>query len=296
MQHRENIVNSRARLASRQHTTFISISHTLPTNKLIAILLTVCLTSLTSSNPYLHYNILLLPSTLGPRFKLTPPKLPAAKVGARKKQIKVNLWNNLKAETAKALDNTSTDKNDKPVKAPVAESESSKTTVTGSKPATATPDKPTTNVPEIKKAPVNKSIEATKSTEKQPTKHLEKLLAQKIPDAPKPIEKLSTKKTLVTQKASPKSPVKAPEVLKAAPQISPTVVPTPTKEKTIHQSTPWAKIVAEVRENSQHTFMLVDRIEKKRRSLSEQISELHATLARSVAAKKQNEQENGQKN
>ncbi|KAF3219584.1 hypothetical protein TWF106_007004 [Orbilia oligospora] len=217
-------------------------------------------------------------------------------MGARKKQIKVNLWNNLKAETAKALDNKSTDKNDKPVKAPVAESKSSKAAVTEYKPATATPNKSTTNVPEIGKAPAKKPIEATKSSEKQLTKHPEKLPAPKIPDTPKSIEKSPAKKTLITHKASPKSPVKALEVPKAAPQISPTVVLTTTKEKTTHQSNPWAKIVAQVRENSQRTFMLVDRIERKRRSLSEQISELHATLARSVAAKKQNEKDNGEKN
>ncbi|KAF3230364.1 hypothetical protein TWF192_009798 [Orbilia oligospora] len=217
-------------------------------------------------------------------------------MGARKKQIKVNLWNNLKAETAKALDNKSTDKNDEPVKAPVAESESSKGPVTEFKPAIATPNKPTTNVPEIGKAPVNKPVEATKSSGKQSTKHLGGLPAPKIPDAPKHIEKSPAKKTLITHKASPKSSPKALEVSKAAPQISPAVVLTPTKEKTTHQSNPWAKIVAEVRENSQRTFMLVDRIERKRRSLSEQILELHATLARSVAAKKQNEKDNGEKN
>ncbi|KAF3315817.1 hypothetical protein TWF173_003013 [Orbilia oligospora] len=217
-------------------------------------------------------------------------------MGARKKQIKINLWNDLKAETAKALDNKSTDKIDNTVKAPVAEPESSKAPVTGSKPAAATQGRPTTNVPEIKKAPVNKPIEATKSSENQPTKHLEKLPVQKIPEAPKPIEKVPTKKTLITHKASPKSPVKAPEVPKAAPQTPPTVVLAPTKEKIDRQSTPWAKIVAEVRENTQRTFALVDGIERKRRSLSEQISELHATLARSAAAKKQNEKEDGQKN
>ncbi|KAF3096729.1 hypothetical protein TWF569_007826 [Orbilia oligospora] len=217
-------------------------------------------------------------------------------MGARKKQIKVNLWNDLKAETAKALDNKSIDKNDNPVKALVAESESSKATVTGSKPAITTPDKPTTNVPETKKAPANKPIEAAKSSEKRSTKHLEKLPAQKTPDAPKPIEKLSTKKTLITHKSLPKSPVKVPEVPKAVPQTSPTLILTPTKGKIDRQSTPWAKIVAEVRENTQRTFMLVDGIERKRRSLSEQISELHATLARSAAAKKQNEKGNGQRN
>ncbi|KAK6506462.1 hypothetical protein TWF506_011370 [Arthrobotrys conoides] len=202
--------------------------------------------------------------------------------GARKKQKNIDLWNSLKEETAKALDSKPNDEPDDSVKNLTVESESNKTLVADSEPAAATQDELATNVSEIREIPVNKPVEDSKSTEKLPAKDNIGV----VEPAGKP-----TKDSSVTQELPPKLLVKDPDIPKSPPK-SPVHVPTPAEKKPKLQAR-WTEVLSELRENHRHAKEVSMRARETQKRMSEKISELHASFARTAAIVNRMKKENG---